>query len=100
MFHRKTPVDRPHGLISVLQDVRAEYGDRGDAAMDLAEYDEPEAEAALLEVALNGSADPDLADEAGHSLWQIWQRKGKSDPEVVARLHPEARKFFDGGPDA
>ena len=48
MLRRKTPIGQPHGLITVLRDVRAEYGDRGDAAMDLAEYDEPEAEPRCL----------------------------------------------------
>ena len=89
-----TGSDQPAGLISVLLDPAAEFGDRHDAAMDLAEYDDQAAEQALLRVALDVSADNELADEAGHSLWQIWQRVGKHDAGVVARMHPEARKFF------
>ena len=86
---------QPHGLVSVLLDSAAEFGDRHDAAMDLAEYDDSVAEQALLQVALDVSSDDELADEAGHSLLQIWRRSGKRDCDAVARMHPEARKFFE-----
>ena len=85
---------QPEGLISVLLNPSAEFGDRHDAAMDLADYDQPAVEQALLEIVLNDASDGDLADAAGHSLWQIWRRKGKRDAELVAQMHPEARKFF------
>lgn len=84
--------NQPDGLISVLLDEQAQFGDRDDAAMDLAAYDEPAAEGALLTMALG--KDADLADSAGHAIWTIWQRKRKHDAEIVARMHPEARKFF------
>jgi hypothetical protein len=86
---------QPDSLISVLLDSGAEPGDRQDAAMDLSTYDEPAAEHALLSIALDASGDEDLADEAGHSLWEIWRRNGKRDADAVARMHPAARKFFD-----
>ena len=86
--------EQPAGLISVLLDPTADEASRGDAAMDLGDFDEPEAEAALLRIALDLSDDGDLADDAGQSLWEIWQRSGKVDAELVARMHPEARKFF------
>jgi hypothetical protein len=86
---------QPEGLIDVLLDSGEALGDRQDAAMDLSDYDEPAAEQALLQIALDASSDEDLADEAGHSLWEIWQRKGKRDADAVARMHPAARKFFD-----
>ena len=89
-----TSSGQPAGLISVLLDSAAEFGDRHDAAMDLAEYDDPSAEQALLRIALDSAADGDLADEAGHSLSQIWRRAGKHDSSLVAQMHPEARKFF------
>lgn len=85
---------QPDGLTAVLLDSSAEFGDRHDAAMDLAAYDETAAEQALLSIALDASSDGDLADEAGHSLFEIWTRKGKQDPGLVARMHPAARKFF------
>jgi hypothetical protein len=86
---------QPDGLIDVLLDSAEEIGDRQDAAMDLSAYDEPAAEQALLQIALDPSSDEDLADEAGHSLWEIWGRKGKRDAAAVARMHRAARKFFD-----
>jgi hypothetical protein len=86
---------QPEGLISVLLDTNAEFGDRDDAAMDLGEYDEPAAEEALLKVVLSQVEDDDIADTAGESLWQIWTRKGKVDSRLVARMHPAARKFFE-----
>jgi hypothetical protein len=81
-------VEQPAGLISILTDPTADHGDRADAAMDLGEYEEPAAEAALLVVALNHNEDSDIADHAGQSLWEIWSRRGKSEPELIARLHP------------
>lgn len=89
------PAKQPEGLISVLLDRSAEHGDRDDAAMDLGAYDEPEAEEALLKVVLDPTEEEEIADSAGESLWQIWERKGKRDAAAVARMHPAARKFFD-----
>lgn len=68
---------QPQGLISVLLDRNAEFGDRDDAAMDLGMYDEEEAELALLAVASDSHTDPLLADSCGESLAEIWCRKGK-----------------------
>jgi len=88
------PTAQPARLISVLLDSAAPLGDRLDAAMDLSEFDDPVAEQALLRLALDTYGDGDLADEAGHSLRQIWRRTGKHDSSLVAQMHPEARKFF------
>jgi hypothetical protein len=85
---------QPEGLISVLLEVQAEFGDRHDAAMDLGGYDEPSAEEALLHVALKHEEDDGIADAAGESLLEIWKRKGKHDAALVARMHPAAQKFF------
>jgi hypothetical protein len=91
----RNAVKQPEALIALLLDESAEYGDRGDAAMDLGAYDEPAAEEALLEVVLDPSEDEGIADSAGESLWEIWRRKEKYDAALVARMHPAARKFFD-----
>ena len=85
---------QPDGLIVILLDTSAEFGDRHDAAMDLGAFDEPAAEEALLKVVLNEAEDEDIADPAGDSLRDIWTRKGTFDSELVARMHPAARKFF------
>ncbi len=90
-----TDPKQPDGLISVLFDTKAKLGDRLDAAMDLGSHDEPEAEQALLRIVLDPKADEDLADEAGNSICEIWSRQEKFDADIVARMHPEARKFFE-----
>lgn len=89
------PAGQPEGLISVLLNTEAGYGDRDDAAMDLGEFDEPAVEEALLKVVLSPTEDEGIADSAGESLWQIWSRKGKRDTNLIALMHPAARKFFD-----
>ena len=91
---RTIRLEQAHGLVAVLANRGSAYGDRNDAAMDLGAFDEPEAEAALLVAASDLSEDPDIADAAGESLWEVWSRKGKSEPGLVAKMHPEARKFF------
>jgi hypothetical protein len=91
----RKPPKQPEGLISVLLNAEAEFGDRDDAAMDLGEFDEPAAEEALLKVVLSQTEDEGIADRAGESLWQIWTRKGKRDISLIALMHPAARKFFD-----
>ena len=63
--------------------------------MDLGLYDNADGLAALLRVATDPAEDPHVADEAGQSLWQIWDRLGARDETAVERLHPEARKFFN-----
>ena len=85
---------QPAGLISVLLDSSAPFGDRHDAAMDLGHFNASEAEAALLQVVLNLAEDSDIADAAGESLRSIWSRTGKYDTKLTQSFHPEARKFF------
>ena len=48
-------VKQPQGLIEVLLDVAAAEAERDDAAMDLAAYDEPEVEDALIHVGADAS---------------------------------------------
>jgi hypothetical protein len=86
---------QPEALIRLLLDKGAEFGDRDDAAMDLAGFDDPEAEEALTTVAQDLADDEDIVDRAGESLAEIWKRKGKWDSGIVAQMHPESRKFFN-----
>jgi hypothetical protein len=80
----------PAGLISVLLDSTAEFGDRDDAAMDLSRFDDPEAEAALAHVACDPGADNELADSCGESLAEVWCRRGRIEPTIVLALTPAA----------
>lgn len=68
------PSKQPEGLISVLQDQSAPFGDRDDAAMDLAAFDEPGALLALESVADDPATDRDLVESCRDSLVEIRQR--------------------------
>ena len=80
--------EQPRGLIQVLLDERAEYGDRHDAAMDLGAFDSAEIEEALARIACDGLADDDLADACGESLAEVWCRNGSITQVVLIRLTP------------
>ena len=85
---------QPAGLISVLLDRSVPFGDRDDAAMDLAAYDTPEAENALVSVILDRTEDDDLVDRAAESLAEIWARTRRFDRDVFARLPDAAAPVF------
>mgnify|MGYP001561325861 CR=1 FL=1 len=87
----RSPVPQPQGLIRVLLDPTAEFGDRDDAALDLGAYAQPEAEAALLRVACDPSSDLQLVDTCGEALGEIWCRKGKLNLEAIQQLPDAAR---------
>ena len=80
------PLTQPEGLIGVLLDRSAEYGDRDDAAIDLWYFDDPRVEAALVQVVTDPTDDRDLADTCLDSLQQIWSRRGGIDPDTRAQL--------------
>ena len=88
-------IQQPSGLISVLLDQSAEFGDRDDAAMDLGSYDGHEVEEALLKVVLDHSENDELIDSAVESLAEVWQRSGCENPVLVGKMHPVARKLFE-----
>lgn len=62
-------------LTDLLLDINAESGDRDDAAMLLAESDDPKVVEVLIEVTLDESTDSELAETCGESLGEIWSRK-------------------------
>jgi hypothetical protein len=82
---------QPQGLILVLLDSNAEYGDRDDAAMDLANFDGDEVESALAQVACDAASDPELADTCGESLAEFWARRGLVNGEILRALPPASR---------
>jgi hypothetical protein len=77
--------------MSVLLDPNLEHGDRDDAAMDLGQYDDPEAEEALARVACDENADVYVADSCGESLGQIWCRRNDTRRRSGSTLGPETR---------
>jgi hypothetical protein len=94
MFQKPLP-PTPQQMVAYLLDKSGDLGSRDDVAKDPYRFDLPEVEAALIEVATDRSEEEMIIDTAGESLWQIWQRQGKTPPpDVLARMHPSARKFF------
>jgi hypothetical protein len=81
---------QPQGLIEVLLDVTAAEADRDDAAMDLAAFDEPEVEEALIRVGTDSSTPNSVAASCGESLAEIWIRKKTLNLEALKRLQGEA----------
>tara|TARA_R110002049_G_scaffold272614_1_gene450203 strand:- start:107 stop:568 length:462 start_codon:yes stop_codon:yes gene_type:complete len=69
---------QPAGLVAVLLDREAPFGDRHDAAMDLANYDEPEALEALNSVKNDPDEDADIVEEVEQSLLEIYRRRNES----------------------
>ena len=81
---------QPEGLIDVLLDVTASEADRDDAAMDLAAYDAPEVEEALIRVGADLSTPNAVAASCGESLAEIWLRKQQLNLDALKRLQGEA----------
>ena len=69
---------QPEGLIGVLLDSAAEFGDRDDAAMDLSEFDNQSVIDALQKVIDSKESDEDLVERCKESLNEmLLRRKGK-----------------------
>ena len=81
---------QPQGLIEVLLDVAAAEADRDDAAMDLAAYDEPEVEEALIRMGVDPSTPNSVAASCGEALAEIWIRKKTLNLDALKRLQGEA----------
>jgi hypothetical protein len=81
---------QPQGLIEVLLDVTASEADRDDAAMDLAAYDEPEVEEALIRVGADSSTPNAVAASCGEALAEIWIRNKQLNLDALKRLQGEA----------
>lgn len=82
---------QPQGLIEVLLDASASEADRDDAAMDLAAYDEPEVEDALIHVGTDPSTPGSVAASCGESLAEICIRQKKLNLAALRRLSHEAQ---------
>lgn len=83
-------IKQPEGLIKVLLNINAEFGDRDDAAMDLGGFDEIEVEQALAKIACDSNVDEGLADSCGESLAEIWCRQSRLNEKVFLALTPAA----------
>jgi len=81
---------QPQGLLGVLLDVTDSEADRDDAAMDLAAYDAPEVEDALIHVGADSSTPNSVAASCGESLAEIWLRKKTLNLDAMKLLKGEA----------
>jgi hypothetical protein len=90
MKYGENVMNQLQGLMKVLLDVTAAEADRDDAAMDLAIYDEPEVEEALIQVGADPSTPHSVAASCGESLAEIWIRKETLNLDAFKRLQGEA----------
>ena len=90
-----TEMKAPESLIVILRDRAASADARDDAAMDLAAYDEPQVQEALVAVGSDPSTPGTIAASAGESLAEIWLRGDQFDPNAFVRLVGEARHEAD-----
>jgi hypothetical protein len=81
----------PRKLIRVLLDRDERLDERMEAAWYLGDFDDPDVEQALSQIAVDYTAHTWLAHNVGDSLGDIWTRTGRRDPTLVARMHPAAR---------
>jgi hypothetical protein len=63
--------------------------------MDLGEYDEPEAEEALVRMALADDQDDELADAAGESLWPNKALDDIRTPILMSELRKKVTAWFE-----
>jgi hypothetical protein len=96
VFKRPQGPPDPLRMVACLLNKSNDLGTRDDCAMDLHEFDLPEAESALVTVASDASEEEMIIDSAGHSLWQLYKRHNRSvPPDVLRALQPSAKKFFE-----
>lgn len=85
----------PQQLLAYAKDKTADLGGRDDAVLALSDFDLPEVEEGLLQMAMDATEDEMLVDQAGHALWILWSRQGRvPSGAVVSGMLPSARKFF------
>ena len=84
-------MDQPGILIKILLNPKARVDERDDAAIDLAAFDRPEVEEALLKVALDSTANDVIRGSCGESLAEIWLRRNRFNSMAYAQLSGAAR---------
>lgn len=85
-------------LIDVLVDKSARWDERDDAAMDLADVDEPEALEALLQVGRDEKEDDTLLEAVGEAIAEIVGRHPERRTEAIQGLAPPALKAYRSWP--
>lgn len=79
-------------LIDIILDPNAEDHEKDDAALDLAEYDDEKALAALIKASKNPTYSDQFAlENYGEAIGEMWARKNQFDLQDYKLLHPTAR---------
>ncbi|WP_043930596.1 hypothetical protein [Bacillus sp. EB01] len=78
-------------LIKLLLDPTAREDERDDAAIGLAQYDDQEVEAALIQAIHDPNTTEIIKASCGTSLAEIWLRTNRIDHQILANL-PEPAK--------
>ncbi|MFE6713942.1 hypothetical protein [Streptomyces sp. NPDC057695] len=96
-FHEEgsVVVPQPTGLISVLLDRTARIDERDDAAMDLEAYSGEHVVKAIVDVASSPVEDELVRASAAESLGRILARDGGCPEDLLASLHPDARRIAE-----
>lgn len=85
------------GVLAELLDPGRDADARADAACLLAQYDEPEAEQALVRLGSDPEESPAVLESCGQSLALVWARRGRVDWAALRALDPRA---FEAAADA
>lgn len=91
---KKNEITSLNSAIQILNDKNIEFGDRDDAAIDLAYYDDPLAENNLVERIMDVSEDEDIVDRCIESLYQIWERKKICNENISKQIPKKFLKIW------
>jgi hypothetical protein len=83
-------------LRQIARNKAAEFGDRGDAILELGEMSPEFSEAALLEIARDRDEDEDLVEDAGDALGSMWVKLGQIPIAKIRGIRPPALKLIIG----
>ncbi|ALC89082.1 hypothetical protein AM500_04195 [Bacillus sp. FJAT-18017] len=83
-------------LIKLLLDQTAREDERDDAAIDLAQYDNDEVEAALIQAIHDSNTTEIIRASCGASLAEIWLRTNRIDHQTLDNLPEPAKSEATG----
>jgi hypothetical protein len=84
--------EQVHALATILMDPTATLTEKDDAAIDLGEFDEPDALTALMAATQSDHLDSTILASIGESMAQIWVRLDNFDLNLFNQLPKEAQR--------
>ena len=79
---KKNNLAKQNLLIEILLDPCAEDGEKDDAAMDLAEFNNEDVLNALTQAAINAKKNDFFLNSCGESIAEIWIKNNKFDSNI------------------